>query len=68
MTKSDRAKQKSTLKIKALQIVIFISVDNLVFGLKSINNFLEIIRSIYQPKKGFDWIEIIEIKSKIRNS
>ena len=54
MTKSDRAKQKNTLKIKALQIVIFISVDNLVFSLKSINNFLEIIRSIYQPKKGFD--------------
>jgi hypothetical protein len=39
MTKSDRAKQKIKLKIKALQIVIFISEDNLVFGLKSINNF-----------------------------
>jgi hypothetical protein len=39
MTKSDRAKQKSKIKIKALHIVIFISGDNLLFGLKFIKYF-----------------------------
>ena len=35
ITKSDMEQQTSTVKIKALQIVIFISVDNLVIDFKS---------------------------------
>ena len=51
MTKSDKVQQSSKVNVKALKMVIFISVDNLVFGLKSIKYFLEIIRSIYQDEK-----------------
>lgn len=42
MTKSDKAQQSSKLKIKALEIAIFILIDNLYLAWNLLNIFLRL--------------------------